>query len=187
MPLSFHTSRRAAHPASDMFALVADVEKYPQFVPLCSGSAGAAARASWRPRNADRAHDRGLQAVQGELHLPRGALSPKSTPSWSIISMGLSAGGIIAGRSRRWARPRAREGVFLDSLRVQEPRVPIDDMRAVFDHAFRKFADAFEARANAWKGKRASASSRRYEPQQGSRYLTRRARFATSAVRFDPI
>ena len=34
---SFHTSRRVAHPASDMFALVADVEQYPQFVPLCQG------------------------------------------------------------------------------------------------------------------------------------------------------
>jgi coenzyme Q-binding protein COQ10 len=32
---SFRTRRRVAHSAEDMFALVADVEKYPQFVPLC--------------------------------------------------------------------------------------------------------------------------------------------------------
>src|SRR3974390_1493021 len=32
---SFHTSRRVAHSASDMFALVAAVEHYPEFVPLC--------------------------------------------------------------------------------------------------------------------------------------------------------
>ena len=32
----FSTKRRVRHAATDMFALVADVEKYPQFVPLCS-------------------------------------------------------------------------------------------------------------------------------------------------------
>lgn len=32
---SFRTTRRVSHAASDMFDLVADVERYPQFVPLC--------------------------------------------------------------------------------------------------------------------------------------------------------
>jgi coenzyme Q-binding protein COQ10 len=32
----FSTKRRVRHAASDMFDLVADIEKYPQFVPLCS-------------------------------------------------------------------------------------------------------------------------------------------------------
>ncbi|MCB1479232.1 MAG: SRPBCC family protein [Rhodobiaceae bacterium] len=32
----FSTLRRAAHSAPDMFALVADIEAYPKFVPLCS-------------------------------------------------------------------------------------------------------------------------------------------------------
>ena len=31
----FSTTRRVAHSASDMFDLVADVEHYPEFVPLC--------------------------------------------------------------------------------------------------------------------------------------------------------
>src|SRR5579862_8757015 len=31
----FSTTRRVKHSASDMFDLVADVERYPQFVPLC--------------------------------------------------------------------------------------------------------------------------------------------------------
>lgn len=31
----FETTRRVAHSAEEMFALVADVEKYPEFVPLC--------------------------------------------------------------------------------------------------------------------------------------------------------
>jgi coenzyme Q-binding protein COQ10 len=33
----FETHRPAAHSAADMFALVADVEKYPEFLPLCEG------------------------------------------------------------------------------------------------------------------------------------------------------
>ncbi|ARQ01686.1 type II toxin-antitoxin system RatA family toxin [Pseudorhodoplanes sinuspersici] len=32
----FSTTRRVRHNASDMFDLVADVESYPQFVPLCN-------------------------------------------------------------------------------------------------------------------------------------------------------
>ena len=32
---SFTTERHVGHTADEMFTLVADVEKYPQFVPLC--------------------------------------------------------------------------------------------------------------------------------------------------------
>src|SRR6185436_1223229 len=32
----FSTTRRVRHSAADMFDLVADVERYPEFVPLCS-------------------------------------------------------------------------------------------------------------------------------------------------------
>ena len=31
----FSTKRRVKHSAADMFDLVADVERYPEFVPLC--------------------------------------------------------------------------------------------------------------------------------------------------------
>ena len=31
----FSTKRQVQHSASDMFDLVADVERYPEFVPLC--------------------------------------------------------------------------------------------------------------------------------------------------------
>jgi coenzyme Q-binding protein COQ10 len=34
---SFHDERRVRHRAEQMFALVADVERYPEFVPLCKG------------------------------------------------------------------------------------------------------------------------------------------------------
>jgi len=33
----FRTTRRVRHSADNMFSLVADVEKYPQFLPLCTG------------------------------------------------------------------------------------------------------------------------------------------------------
>lgn len=34
---SFRSSRRVRHSPADMFDLVADVEQYPQFLPLCEG------------------------------------------------------------------------------------------------------------------------------------------------------
>ena len=34
MPM-FNSTRRVKHSSAEMFALVADVEKYPQFLPLC--------------------------------------------------------------------------------------------------------------------------------------------------------
>ena len=36
MPM-FNSTRRVKHSPAEMFALVADVEKYPQFLPLCEG------------------------------------------------------------------------------------------------------------------------------------------------------
>lgn len=36
MPM-FNSTRRVTHSPEQMFALVADVEKYPQFLPLCEG------------------------------------------------------------------------------------------------------------------------------------------------------
>jgi len=33
---TFSTKRRVRHSATEMFDLVADVEQYPQFVPMCS-------------------------------------------------------------------------------------------------------------------------------------------------------
>ncbi|MBV9591081.1 MAG: type II toxin-antitoxin system RatA family toxin, partial [Hyphomicrobiales bacterium] len=34
---SFRTTRRVKHTPEEMFDLVADVEKYPLFLPLCEG------------------------------------------------------------------------------------------------------------------------------------------------------
>ena len=34
---SFRTTRNVSHPAAKMFDLVADIEKYPGFLPLCQG------------------------------------------------------------------------------------------------------------------------------------------------------
>ena len=41
----FRTKRRVRHAAGDMFDLVADVERYPEFVPLCQSLQVFAARA----------------------------------------------------------------------------------------------------------------------------------------------
>jgi coenzyme Q-binding protein COQ10 len=45
----FSTRRRVKHSAADMFDLVADIERYPEFVPLCRSRNRAIAR-SWSPK-----------------------------------------------------------------------------------------------------------------------------------------
>ena len=68
----FSTKRRVRHAAAEMFDLVADVERYPEFVPLCRAlkvrqrTAGAG-----RHRGAGRRDDGRLQADQRDVHQPR--------------------------------------------------------------------------------------------------------------------
>ncbi|MEI9923227.1 MAG: SRPBCC family protein [Bradyrhizobium sp.] len=62
-----------------MFDLVADVERYPEFVPLCKSleDPPAHAQAGWH-RNRDRRHDRGVQIGARSLHQP-GDAGPSPT------------------------------------------------------------------------------------------------------------
>ena len=53
----FDTSRRIDHSAANMFALVADVERYPEFVPLCESLVVKSRQVRRRRRNRYRHHD----------------------------------------------------------------------------------------------------------------------------------
>ncbi len=155
---SFHTSRRAAHPASDMFALVADVEKYPQFVPLCSG----------------------LRVLRREHHGGHETLTARMTVAYKLFRESFTCRVVLKPEEHaivvdyldgpfrrlhnRWTftplgEAESQVGFYLD-YEFKSHAFQLM-MGAVFDHAFRKFADAFEARANAVYGKRQSASAPR--------------------------
>ena len=76
---SFSSKRRVHHTAQQMFDLVADVERYPEFVPLCQ-----ALKIRQRTPQADgteivdRRHDGVVQAGAGILHQP-GDAGPRRT------------------------------------------------------------------------------------------------------------
>ena len=75
MPI-FNSTRRVRHSPEQMFALVADVEKYPQFLPLCEGL--TVRRRTPREGGGEvlrRRHERRLQGDPRDLHQPRHARS----------------------------------------------------------------------------------------------------------------
>ena len=56
------------HSADEMFELVADVEAYPQFVPLCERLTVRGRDTAGRPRGPRRRHDGRLQGDPRDLH-----------------------------------------------------------------------------------------------------------------------
>jgi coenzyme Q-binding protein COQ10 len=151
---SFHTTRRVTHPASDMYALVADVEQYPKFVPLCQG----------------------LRVLRREHTGAHETLIASMTVAYKLFCESFTSRVVLkpAGRTilvsyldgpfrrleNRWTFTPAGEeacqvGFYLDyEFRTRALQML---MGAVFDRAFRTFADAFEARADAVYGKRGRA------------------------------
>ena len=69
----FSTKRRVRHSAADMFDLVADVEHYPEFVPLCRALRVRKRTTDGEQGHHRRRHDGRLQADPRDLHQPRDA------------------------------------------------------------------------------------------------------------------
>lgn len=146
----FETERVVAHSAQAMFDLVADVEQYPHFVPLC-----------------ERLVVRGRQS-EGE----REVLIADMTIAYKIVRETFTTK-VVLDRASQTIRADYIDGPFkhLENIWRFVPddgghcriRFSIDYefrsrtlsmlMGSVFDKAFRKFAEAFEKRADAVYGK----------------------------------
>jgi coenzyme Q-binding protein COQ10 len=143
---SFSTTRRVKHPASDMFDLVADVEKYPQFVPLCS---------SLKLIRREQAGE-GKEVLVAEMGVAYKVFHESFTsrvtldkPNLQILVEYLS--GPFRSLHNRWTfRPDGEKaceiGFFID-YEFRSAMLGLL-MGAVFDAAFRRFAEAFEKRAD---------------------------------------
>jgi coenzyme Q-binding protein COQ10 len=153
---NFCTSRRVAHSAADMFALVAAVEHYPEFVPLCQ---------SMRVLRREQAGSE--ETVVATMTV---AYKPFTESFTSRVVLNPARNEIkvdyLDGPFRRlhnrWAftplgESHSEIGFYLDY--EFRSRVLQMLMGAVFDRAFRTFADAFEARANAVYGQRPLAAA----------------------------
>lgn len=143
---SFSTRRRVKHSAADMFDLVADVEKYPEFVPLCS----ALKVRSRVPK------DDGVEILVADMTVAYKMVRETFTsrvildkPSLTILVEYLN--GPFSRLQNRWTfRPTGETACDVEFFIDYEfkSRVLAMLMGAMFDTAFRKFATAFEQRAD---------------------------------------
>ncbi len=151
---SFETTRRIAHSAADMFALVADVEQYPKFVPLCQGL-----RVLKREAQADSEVIIAYMTVAYKLFSESFTSRVRIKPAEQVIMVDY-LDGPFKRLDNRWtftpvSDTESKIAFFLDYEFRSKPLQVL--MGSVFDRAFRKFADAFEARADEVYGKRRRA------------------------------
>lgn len=147
---SFETNHRVRHSADEMFALVADVETYPRFVPLCESLVVRLRRPVEGGREVLVADMTVSYAMIRETFTSKVTLD---RPNQKILVEYLD--GPFRHLENRWTfRPvddKTCEVGFWIAYEFKS-RTLGALMGAMFDRAFRKFSDAFEARADAVYG-----------------------------------
>ncbi len=142
---SFASTRRVGHTARDMFDLVADVERYPEFVPLCE-----ALNVRSRRQKSDRTMlvadmTVGYRAIR-ETFTSQVILNPQA------IEIDVSyIDGPFRYLSNTWRFVDCGHGCCDVHFHIDyefKNRMLGALMGAMFDRAFRKFSQAFEARAD---------------------------------------
>lgn len=145
---TFQTTRRVPYTPRQMFDLVADVERYPQFLPLCE---------ALTLRSREEKPDRtiliatmvaGYKAIH-EQFTTRVTLLPGDN---RVLVEYLD--GPFSHLENRWSFRPAPGGCDVEFYIDYEFRSRMLGLLvgALFDKAFRKFAEAFEARARAIYG-----------------------------------
>jgi coenzyme Q-binding protein COQ10 len=147
----FSSKRRVRHTAREMFDLVADIERYPEFVPLCKSL-----KIRQRTARAD-----GTETVIADMtvsfKLVRESFTSKVTldrPNLKILVEYLQ--GPFSRLENRWTfEPRSDDACdvgFFISYEFKSRMLALL-MGAMFDAAFQRFAAAFEKRADVVYGK----------------------------------
>jgi len=148
----FSNKRRVPHTASEMFDLVADVERYPEFVPLCHSL-------KIRQRTPK---DDGTEVIVADMtvsfKLVREAFTSEVTldrPNLKIAVRYLR--GPFSSLENRWTfEPKGEEASDVGFYIAYEfkSRMLALLMGSMFDVAFARFSAAFEKRADKVYGKR---------------------------------
>ncbi len=154
---SFSTKRRVPYSARQMYDLVADIERYPEFLPLCEGLT-----LRTREEKLDRTimvatMVAGYQAIR-ESFTTRVTLLPADQ---RVLVEYLD--GPFSRLENRWVfKPVPGGGSEVDFFIDYELRSFMLGVLvgAVFDKAFRKFSEAFEARARQVYGRNVGASAK---------------------------
>jgi coenzyme Q-binding protein COQ10 len=146
----FRSKRRVQHSAADMFDLVADVERYPEFVPLCR---------SMRVRK--RTGGEGTETLTAEMTVAYKMMRETFTSRVTLDKPNLAIrveylDGPFSHLDNRWTFTAVSERVCEVEFFIAyefKSRVLGMLMGAMFDAAFRRFAGAFERRADAVYGR----------------------------------
>ncbi|HEU4804874.1 MAG TPA: type II toxin-antitoxin system RatA family toxin [Nitrobacter sp.] len=147
---TFSSKRRVRHSANQMFDLVADVERYPEFVPLCHSL-----KVRQRTASAD-----GKEVVVADMtvsfKLVRETFTSKVTLDRANLKILVEyLRGPFSHMENRWTfeptSDRACEVEFFITYDFKS-RMLAMLMGAMFDAAFQRFASAFEKRADAVYG-----------------------------------
>ena len=147
---TFRTTRRVRHAAREMFDLVADVERYPDFVPLCQ---------SLKVRRRT-ALDDGQEQLLADMTIGYKAIRETFVSRVTLDRARLQilveyVDGPFRRMENRWTFadvppvkdvPQSTVEFFIDY--EFKSRMFSVLMGSVFDAAFRRFAEAFEQRAN---------------------------------------
>ena len=143
---SFSSTRKVRHGAIQMFELVADVEQYPKFVPLCE-----ALRIKRRMQSDD-----GLEVLVADMTVAYKVIRETFTSRVTLDRAGLAIqvqylDGPFSRLDNRWTFADlglgSSEVTFFISYEFRSRALSLL-MGAMFDAAFHRFAGAFEARAD---------------------------------------
>jgi len=150
----FSTKRRVKHSAADMFDLVADVERYPEFVPLCR-----AMRVIRRTKSGDR------EVVVAQMTVAYKLIKETFTSRVTLDRERLQIlveylDGPFSRMENQWHFHPATETTcevgFFIAYEFKSRTLGLL-MGAMFDVAFRRFASAFEHRADLVFGRAGTA------------------------------
>ena len=145
----FTTTRLVRHSATDMFDLVADIESYPRFLPLCESLV-------IRRRSRDGARETLIATMTVAYKVVRESFTTRVVLDREALSIRAEyLDGPFSHLENVWRfEPRGRgESVVYFTIDYEfRSRTLSLLMGAMFDRAFRKFAEAFEARADAVYG-----------------------------------
>ena len=153
--IAHRETRIVPYPAELMYAVVSDVEKYPQFLPFCRAT-------RVRKHGQD---TRGRPTIVCEMTIAYKMIHETFT---TLVTLDRTEQEIIVDYLRgpfrrlenRWrfrpAGERASEVEFYLMYEFQSRTLGMI-MGAMFEHVFRRFADAFERRADQIYGRAAQA------------------------------
>ena len=142
---SFRTTRRVRHSPEQMFDLVADVEKYPLFLPLCEAL-------KVRSRNPG---EGGRETLIADMTVGYKAIRETFTSKVTLDRAALKIAvayldGPFRSLDNLWSFKPDGDGCVVEFFISYEfkSRMLGMLMGAMFDRAFRKFSGAFERRAD---------------------------------------